>query len=113
MNPGELKHKIEIQYYVAAENEIYEQVKQWQTYKKVWAKIHCVGNGREQIKAGKQELSLDYEIIIRYTPGINTSMRIIYKDKVYNIDHVVNYKELNVELHLFCTLQEEGALLNE
>lgn len=113
MKPGQLKHRIEIQHYVSVENELHQEIKDWQTFKKAWAKIECVGNGREQIKQDKEELSLDYEITIRYTPGITSKMRVFYKDKVFNINHVVNYQEANIELHLFCTLQEEGVYKNE
>jgi SPP1 family predicted phage head-tail adaptor len=110
---NDFNRRIEIQQYTIVENEIHEEVKQWKTIRRPWAKIHCIGNGREQIVAGKQDLNLKYEITLRYTPGIDTKMRVVYRDKIYNIDHVVNYKELNVELHLFCTLQEEGASVNE
>lgn len=108
MKPGELRNRIEIQYSEIIENEILEKEKTWLPFKKAWAKIKCVGNGRKQIEH-KEVLSLKYEITIRYTKGITTDMRVVYGDRKYNIDHVVNYNELNKELHLLCTVQEEGV----
>jgi len=108
MNAGELRHRIEIQYYVDTENDLLEEVKQWQLYKKAWASIKCVGNGREQIK-DKEQLSLSYEITLRYITGITTKMRVRNKDKYFNINHAVNYNEQNKELHLFCTEVSEGV----
>jgi SPP1 family predicted phage head-tail adaptor len=113
MNPGELRHRIEIEKSVLVDNPNNEQEKQWTFFKKIWAKIDCVGNGRKQIQAGKESTSLNYEITIRFTKDIDNSMRIKYGSKIFNIDHVVNYKELNRELHLFCTFQEEGVYKNE
>lgn len=108
MNPGQLKHRIIIEQFSEIENTLLEKTKQWIPFKKVWAQIKCVGNAREQIKS-KEQLKLNYEIIIRYTAGVTTAMRVRYKDKTFNINHVVNYNELNRELHLFCTEVEEGV----
>lgn len=109
MSIGNLRHRIEIQHYINTENEIGEDVKLWQTYAKVWSKIDCVGNGRQQLLQEKEVLSLNYEIVIRYRKDIDTKMRVKFGEKIFNINHVVNYKELNKELHLFCILQEEGV----
>ncbi|MEG0775492.1 phage head closure protein [Clostridium sp.] len=108
MNAGELRQRIEVQHYVDIENELLEEVKDWKVYKNVWASIKCVGHGREQIK-NKEQSSLNYEITIRYIPGITTKMRVKHKEKYFNINHVVNYNELNKELHLFCTEVVEGV----
>lgn len=108
MRAGELRNKIEIQNYVRIENEVGEEVKQWKLYRKLWSKFYN-SSVKDQLKAGKDAASIVYEIVIRYRKDIDTTMRIVYKNKNYNIDHVVNYKEQNIETHLFCTLIEEGV----
>jgi len=108
MKIGELINRIDIQNYVRTENEVGEEVKQWQSYKKLWSKFYN-SSVKDQLKAGKDAASIVYEIVIRYRKDINTTMRVVYKEKNYNIDHVVNYKEQNIETHLFCTLIEEGV----
>lgn len=107
---GELRNKVDIQQYVRVKNEAGELTKQWQTYVKVWAKFQNANVGRQLLTlAEKKTASIFYQIIIRYRSDIDTTMRVVYGGKSYNIDHVVNFKEQNVETHLFCTLIEEGV----
>jgi len=113
MNPGELRNRIEIQKYTRDGdnvNEAGEEIKTWQLYKRPWAKF-CNSSVKDQVKAGKDASSIVYKIVIWYSKNINinTTMRVVYKGKIYSIDHVVNYKEQNIETHLYCTLIEEGV----
>lgn len=108
MNIGELRNRIEIQRYVRTENEVGEEVKQWQSYVKLWAKFET-SLVKEQVQAGKNSESIVNKIVIRYRHDLDTSMRVVYKGKNYNINHVVNDKEQNIETHLFCILIEEGV----
>ena len=111
MNPGELRNRIEIQKYIRdgdKVNEAGEEVKTWQPYVKLWSKFYN-SSVKDQLKAEKSAASIVYEIVTRYRNDINTTMRVVYKGKKYSIDHVVNYKELNTETHLYCTLIEEGV----
>lgn len=109
MNPGELRNRIEIQNYIGVENEVGEETKQWQTYVKVWAKFKDPSIKRElSTAADKKVSSVSHKIVIRYRNDIDTTMRVAYKGKSYNIDHVVNDKEQNVESHIYCTFIEEG-----
>ncbi|HZK53575.1 MAG TPA: phage head closure protein [Desulfosporosinus sp.] len=103
-----LINRIEIQNYIRAENEVGEAVKQWQSYVKLWSTFYN-SSVKDQLKAGKDSASIVYEIVIRYRNDIDTKMRVVYKGKNYNIDHVVDWKEQHIETHLFCTLIEEGV----
>ena len=109
INVGELRNKIDIQHYVRSENEVGEGIKQWQSYVKPWAKF-LTSNVRRQleVKGEKETSEIFYEIVIRYRNDIDTTMRVVYNGKNYNIDHAINWKEQNIETHLFCTLIEEG-----
>lgn len=110
MNPGQLRNRIDIQNYIRVENEVGEETKQWQSYVKVWAKFFNT-NVKKQLEsmAEKKTASIFYEIVIWYRNDIDTTMRVVYKGKNYNIDHVIDWKEQNIETHLFCTLIEEGV----
>lgn len=108
MKINELINRIEIQNYIRTENEVGEEVKQWQTYVNLWSKFYN-SSVKDQLKAGKTATSIVYEIVIRHRKDIDTTMRVLYQDKSYNIDHVVNWKEQGIETHLYCTLIEEGV----
>lgn len=110
MKSVKLNKKIDIQNYVRVANEVGEEIKQWQSYAGVWAYfLTSYVPVDEHLKAEKDTEIVYYEIVIRYRDDIDTSMRVVYQNKLYNIDHVINDKEQNIETHLFCTLIEEGV----
>ncbi len=110
MKSVKLNKRIDIQNYVRVENEVSEEVKQWQSYVTLWAMFYNSNVNRQlEVKAEKETASIFYEIVIRYRNDIDTTMRVVYGGKKYNIDHVVNQNEQNIETHLFCTLIEEGV----
>ncbi|KJR48406.1 hypothetical protein UF75_1204 [Desulfosporosinus sp. I2] len=109
MNIGELRNRLEIQHYVRLENEVGEEVKLWQLYVKLWAKFETSRVKEQKLEAGKATGSVVHKIVIRYRNDLDSTMRVVYKGKNYNINHVVNDKEQNIETHLFCTLREEGV----
>jgi SPP1 family predicted phage head-tail adaptor len=109
MNPGKLRNRVEIQHYTDLENSAGEMTKGWSKHKNAWASINVIGNGRDEVKAGKEQFKLTYEITMRYDPGITTEMRVVYNGKTFKIKHVIDFKELHIETHLICTLIEEGV----
>ncbi|WP_407308522.1 phage head closure protein [Desulfosporosinus sp. SB140] len=110
MKSVKFNKKIDIQNYARVENEVGEEMKQWQSFAKVWAHfLKSYIKIDEPLKAEKNVENIYCEIVIRYREDIDTAMRVVYQEKSYSIDHVVNDKEQNIETHLFCTLIEEGV----
>jgi len=110
VNPGKLRNRIDIQNYVRVPNEVGEKVKQWQSYVKVWAEFLDPSFKRDlTTTAEKKVSSTSYKIVLRPRSDIDTTMRVVFRGKNYNIDHVDNITKQNVETHLYCTLVEEGS----
>lgn len=91
---GELKHRITFKRLVTTINENGFEVETWEDYKLVWASVSNL-SGREFYQAAVIQAEKTVKFIIRYIKGIDTSMRILFRDKQYNITSINNMKYEN------------------
>lgn len=69
----------------------------WSDYRTVWA--YCKPHSaNEYYKANAINSKASIKFNIRYFKGLDTSMRIKYKDKFYNILSIENVDEANIEM---------------
>ena len=94
MNPGELRHRITIQILETVVNENGFEVEEWMDFKTLWASIKNL-HGREYFEAAAVQKENTVKFIIRYFSGIDTSMKIMFKGKSYNIIQIDNIKYEN------------------
>ncbi|OLS02556.1 phage head closure protein [Tissierella creatinophila] len=94
MTIGELKHRITLQTLEAIVNENGFEEEQWIDFKTLWASIKNL-HGREYFQAATVQKENTVKFIIRYLPGIDTSMKILFKDKHYNITSIDNIRYEN------------------
>lgn len=83
---SELRHKVEIQSKGEGgrDEDGYELPNAWTTYKQLWAKVTPVA--ARDLALGQSELSeITARLKIRYRTDINTTMRVLWKDKIYSI----------------------------
>ena len=83
---SELRHKVVIQSKVEGgrDEDGYNLPNAWTTYKNLWAKVTPVA--ARDLAIGQSELSeVTARLKIRYRTDINTSMRILWKDRIYSI----------------------------
>lgn len=109
MKIGKMRHYITFQREEMVENKIGQLTKQWTNYKSTWAEKLRLKN--ETIDTyGKEGIQEVYRFKVRYREDIDESMRILYKGKIYNIDHVNLIDELDqYETHIDCTVIKEGV----
>ena len=67
----------------------------------VWAAIEPLG-GKEWVTAGGTQSEANHRIRIRYLSGIKTSMRVVHKDRFFDIQYVADVRSEGRELHLMC-----------
>lgn len=109
MKVGKMRHRIEIQEYLNIENEIGETVKEWVTYKKLWAEKKQL-RGSNTFEGDKEGIEYTYRFKVRYRGDLNESMRIVHKGVIYDIKHINAISELNLyETHIDCIHHKEGA----
>lgn len=103
MRAGKLRHRISIERAIETQDSSYnEPTSQWVLFAEVSASISPL-NGRELIRAKQVELKTDTEIMIRYLDGLSPKMRIVYRDRVFEILSIINTEERNRELRLLCS----------
>ena len=94
MKAEELKHRITLQVFTTVVNENGFGVESWVNFKTLWAAVTNL-HGREYFAAAAVKAENTVKFTIRYTQGIDESMRILFKGKQYNISSVDNIKYAN------------------
>lgn len=91
MKAEELKHRITLQLFTTVVNENGFEVETWGDFKTLWASVTNL-HGREYFAAAAVKAENTVKFTIRYTEGIDESMRILFKGKQYNISSIDNIK---------------------
>ena len=94
MNPGELRHRITFQSLETIVNENGFEKEEWIDHKRVWATIKNL-HGREYFQAAAVQKENTVKFVIRYIPGLDTSMKILFKGKHYDITSIDNIRYEN------------------
>ncbi|WP_200886553.1 MULTISPECIES: phage head closure protein [Lysinibacillus] len=103
MNPGDLRHRIEILTNQKAKNELEETIYKFLPVKKVWAAIIPQTGSLQKQVADTVLTNVTHKIIVRYNAGkdITKDMRIKYKDHEFEIKYVLNPYFKNETLEIF------------
>lgn len=104
MNPGELRHRIEIFGKTKSENELGETVHSFSKKKSIWAAI-IPQTGKLQAQQAETVLSnTTHKIICRYGAGkdVTPDMYIMFRGKRFNIRYILNPYFRNEFLEIFC-----------
>lgn len=94
MEIGTLNKRITIQELKTTINDNGFEVEDWIYFKTVWADVSNL-YGREYFDAMAVQMENTVKFTIRYLAGIDTSMRISFGDKHYNITSIDNIKYRN------------------
>lgn len=68
---------------------------------KIWASV-APATGREYEEAQKLRAETTYKVKIRYADGVKSDFKILYRDKILNIDSVLNIGGRNREIQIVC-----------
>ncbi|AVK95603.1 head-tail adaptor protein [Lysinibacillus sphaericus] len=103
MNPGDLRHRIEILTNQKAKNELEETIYKFIPLKKLWAAIIPQTGSLQKQVADTILTNVTHKIIVRYNAGkdITKDMRIRYKDHEFEIKYVLNPYFKNETLEIF------------
>lgn len=103
MNPGDLRHRIEILTNQKAKNELEETTYKFLPMKKMWAAIIPQTGSLQKQVADTILTNVTHKVIVRYSTGkdITKDMRIRYKDHEFEIKYVLNPYFKNETLEIF------------
>lgn len=96
------RHKITIQEFVEEVDEYGTPIESgWQDVMTVWASIEPI-RGSEYIQLQNTQAELSARIRMRYRPDITPAMRVLYQDRVFDIQSVIDINEQHTHLELMC-----------
>ena len=101
VNAGEINKRITIKTQVLTQNSYGEEIITWSNFCTVWAKITS-SSGKEFYAVQKLNPETTALFKIRYRSGLDTSMRIYYGTRIFDILYIDNVGEGNVEINLLC-----------
>lgn len=109
MQAGELRHRIEIQRLSKQETEDGFTEMVYQPLRKAWAAVNNL-YGKEYWKAKEYGAENTVVFTVRYSAGkdITAQDRILYRDNIYNIQHVDNIKHLDEFIKIKAVAEEGG-----
>lgn len=101
MKIGKLRHRIVIEDSIAGRDSFGAEISEWIQFAKVWANVSPV-SGREFIAFKQINAEISTKVTIRYLAGITSEMRVLFKDRIFEINSIINPEEKNVSLLLMC-----------
>lgn len=103
MNAGRLRHQVDIQQPVEAQNAFGEPEVTWtDVVTGIWAGIEPL-RGREFFASRQTNAEIEARIVMRYRDDVKAKYRIKHRDDEYYIDTIINVDNRNRELQLMCT----------
>ncbi|NDD52969.1 head-tail adaptor protein [bacterium] len=93
MDPGQLKHRIQIQTNATtASSDLGQPIDAWTTVATVWGSIEPL-SGREAFYAQQVQADASHKVIIRGNQTINTKQRLIHESRTFNIVSIMDDEE--------------------
>ncbi len=99
MDIGQLNKRITIQKFTTTENDMGDSISEWADYKTLWASVSNL-HGREFWQAQQVSSENTVKFTIRYCKDIDTTMRISFNGKVYDIKFIDNIKYNNTFMEI-------------
>ena len=97
MRAGDLRHLITLQSPEYTQDDITgEMTPSWVEVAKIWASVEPV-SVNQFVSAATNQSKVSARIVIRYRKGIDPTMRILHRDKIYNIEGVLADKVSGLE----------------
>lgn len=100
MNPGKLRHRIEIENYTTT-REGGQKVKTWTNRDTIWAWIRPM-SGREVMASQQAVGEITHKVTIRYHAAIAVTDRIKFGTRYFDINFIANYDERNEFMEIMC-----------
>ena len=107
IDAGELRHSVVLQQHVTKRDDLGGQSSDWEDVAKIRCRV-STGGGREFYAAQKLSAEITHAVVCRYRPFFEdvvsvAAMRLLYRDRIFNINAVVDEDELHQWITLGCT----------
>jgi SPP1 family predicted phage head-tail adaptor len=104
---GDLRHRASLQRQDTTRDSFGQEITTWTEISPIWCLISPV-TGKEIYLSGQVKSETTHQIKCRYrsefaNPKTATSLRILFKDRIFNITSCINRDERNVEVWLMAS----------
>lgn len=101
MKIGEMRHRITLQQPMEADDGHKGHTVSWQDLATLWASVEPL-SGREYFYSHQIKAEVTHRVKIRYREDITVKMRIKHRDRVLEIESILDKKERREELEILC-----------
>lgn len=106
-----LRHRLTLQQEIHTADTAGGYTRSWQDVAQLWVEIipntgNYQGTRGENMVLQHIQTSITHKILLRYRAGIDSSMRLVFENRIFNIRYVINSHENNETLEI---LAEEGV----
>lgn len=98
---GTMRHRITFQRPVKTPDGYKGHTVQWQDVVTVWASVEPL-SGREYFYSHQIKAEVTHRVKMRYREDITVKMRIKHRDRVLEIESVIDLKERHETLEILC-----------
>lgn len=113
VNAGKMDKRVTFQKLTNTVDDMGQDKKEWTDYKTRWADFYPIRGGEYQEADKKKREEVVYKCKIRYLEGIDASMRIVFRGRIFLIDKVINVNEDNYQLDIECTEYVEKEVMSD
>lgn len=107
---GQLRHQVTLQNLTETPDQFGQLQPGWSNGPTFWSRVEPL-TGRELANAQQIKAEVDHAIIMRWDPNtaIDSTMRLTYGSRIFNIGGVINVLERNIKRVVYCTEQVTPA----
>lgn len=110
LDAGRLRKKIVVYGYQEVDSELGGKKVVLGKKASAWAELKPV-RGTEFLEYYRDANALQYKITIRYRPDLTEKDVILYGDRQFEINSIININEDNVALEIYCTESKDKVIL--
>lgn len=105
VDAGKLRHRITFQRFDGQRDAYGDPLKgedaHWSDVASMWAAVNPV-SGREFLAVEQSQSELTHKVSCRYRGGLDTAMRIISRERVFQIISIIDWEERHESLLIMC-----------
>ena len=102
INPGRLNKRVKIFGYQNVETPLGAVRSELAELAEVWAEIRPT-RGKEFLEYYREENELQFKVTIRYYPGLTEKHVLVFNDRQFEINSIINLMEAGVYMEIYCT----------
>lgn len=102
MNVSALRHQITLQSPVETTDDMGAITTTWTDVEKMWAAVDPL-TMREAFNLHVTFAEATHKVTIRYLAGVTPKFRILFGERIFNINSIINVAERNEQLILTCS----------